>query len=156
MRRSIEALPALHPIEHRLELHIVTEEKALPALQHLQIIAKVHGVPSEFKTIRVKYKARALEWFRRVQNISSTDWILHLDEETFLDSHAIRSAVDAVGKDPTMLLAQEMILYNAHDYWANKVIAYADMKRVLDAFGRYQFQWNYCVVRSSVYMTHSR
>lgn len=55
-----------------------------------------------------------------------------------------RSAIDAVEKDPTMHLAQGMILYNAHDYWANKAIACADVKRVLDDLGRYQFQWNYC------------
>jgi hypothetical protein len=130
MRRSIKALPALHPIDPRLELYIVTKEKSLHAFQHLQKIAKVHGVPTGFKIIR------ALEWFRIAQNFSNKDCILHLDEETCLDSHAIRSAIDAVEKDPTMHLAQGMILYNAHDYWANKAIACADVKRVLDDLGR--------------------
>lgn len=144
MRRSIKALPVLESIDPRLELHIVTEERSLPAFQHFPNTAKLHGVPKDFKTIRAKYKARALEWFRRAQNFSNTDWILHLDEETCLDSNAVRAAIDAVEKDPTMHLAQGVILYNAHNYWANTIITYADTKRVLDDFGRYQFQWNYC------------
>lgn len=144
MRRSVEALPILSLIDRRLEVHIVTEAKSLSAVQHLEQSAIVHGVPTDFVTRRAKYKARALEWFRKTQNFSNQDWILHLDEETCLDEHAIRSAIDAVERDSTMHVAQGIILYNAHNYWAHKIVAYADVNRVLDDFGRYQFQFNYC------------
>jgi hypothetical protein len=111
---------------------------------HLEPMAKVHGTPAMFKTSKAKYKARSLEWFRKSQEYTSEDWILHLDEESCIDACAVQSTIDAIEKDSDMDLAQGIILYNTHNYWANAVTTYADVVRVLDDFGRYQFQWNYC------------
>jgi len=69
---------ALHPIDGRPELHIITEEKAQSDFRDMETVAQIHGVPIDFKTTRAKYKTRALEWFRRT-NISvlhahSSNW----------------------------------------------------------------------------------
>ena len=51
-----------------------------------------------------------------------------------------------------MKLAQGIILYNGYNYWKNAIMAYADVIRILDDFGRYQFQWNY--VRRPIFGMH--
>jgi len=144
LTRTIHALPNFKAIDSRLELHILTEAAAVPGLRHLRSIAHVHGTPITFTPMKAKFKARSLEWFRRTQKYSASDWVLHMDEESRIDEDAIRSTIDVICKDPVMQLAQGIILYNGHNYWKNGLMVYADVIRILDDFGRYQFQWNHC------------
>ncbi|KAJ5087122.1 hypothetical protein N7456_010738 [Penicillium angulare] len=45
-------------------------------------------VPDSFQPAHAKYKARALEWFRKHLRLCENDWVLHLDEETKIDTVA--------------------------------------------------------------------
>lgn len=47
-------------------------------------------------SLKAKYKARALALFRIHWQLTSEDWVLHLDEETFVDWHALRTCIDVI------------------------------------------------------------
>lgn len=132
-------------VDCRLEFHIVTEEDTSAAFQSLQddFSITIHGVPHGFTPKKAVFKARALEWLRMTQHYKATDWILHLDEETYVDEYAIKTCIDVVERGTNISIAQGVILYNAHEYWSHSLTAYADCVRALDDFGRYQYQFNH-------------
>lgn len=86
-------------IDQRISFYIVTEENTAVRLSerlvhicHIPVVS----VPASFSPPKAKYKARALEYFRIQQRFTSADWILHLDEETYMDEHAVRACIDVI------------------------------------------------------------
>lgn len=67
---------------------------------------QVHSVPEDFSPPEAKYKARALEYFRLIQELTPADWILHLDEETNMDEHAIRQCIEVMERGEGIDFAQ--------------------------------------------------
>jgi len=131
-------------VDKRISFHIVTEEaKAGPFAERFadyEDVALV-GVPAGFSARRAKYKARALEYFRAVSNLTEFDWVLHLDEETFVDAYALEACIDVIERSK-IDFAQGYIFYNHHGYWQNWLLTLGDMVRVTDDIGRYQWQAN--------------
>jgi len=125
-----------------LSFHIVTEEPKLEAFKarfagypEVSLI----GVPKSFSPRRAKYKARALEYFRIHSKLTSTDWVLHLDEETFVDAYALETCIDVIERS-RVDYAQGYIFYNNHDYWRHWLLTLGDVERVTQDLGRYQWQ----------------
>jgi hypothetical protein len=85
-----------------------------------------------------------LEYFRQEQRLTSKDWVLHLDEEPLIDNHVVQTCIDFIqGREREMQrAAQEIMLYNAYQYWDNWLLTAADVIRVIDDFGHFQFQLN--------------
>jgi hypothetical protein len=130
-------------LDKRISFHIVTEEDKIEALSaQLKGVFDVSivGVPKIFSPKKAKYKARALEFFRIHSKLESTDWALHLDEETFVDAHALRTCLDLIERSGDVDFAQGYIFYNHHNYWKNWLLTFADVGRVRDDLGRYQWQ----------------
>lgn len=55
-------------------------------------------VPSQFSPMKAKYKAQALEYFRRHAKLQNADRVFHLDEETEIDAFAVRTTLDLIEK----------------------------------------------------------
>lgn len=128
----------------RISFHIVTEEDKLEKFKtrlagysDVSIVA----VPKCFSPSKAKYKARALEYFRISSKLTSADWVLHLDEETFVDAYGLQTCVDLIERS-SVEFAQGYIFYNHHAYWGNWFLTFGDIIRVTDDLGRYQWQGN--------------
>lgn len=96
-------------------------------------------VPAEFQPRHAQYKARALEYFRQQQRFGPHDWVLHLDEESGLDPHALRACLDYCRRS-SFLYGQGAIFYNNHDFWRHPLLAAADCVRVGDDVAKFHLQ----------------
>lgn len=95
-------------LHQRIEFHVLAEEATVHAFGDLRedIGAVLHGVPMDYTPKKAKFKARALEWFRISQKLQNDDWILHLDEETYVDNYGIRTCLDVIERSPDISIAQ--------------------------------------------------
>ena len=96
--RSVTAMQdLLSKVDHRISLHILTEQKnesKFHGRYHEHVV--VHGVPESYSPPKAKYKARSLEWFRINMVLQNDDWVLHLDEETIIDEYGLQACLDFV------------------------------------------------------------
>jgi cellulose synthase/poly-beta-1,6-N-acetylglucosamine synthase-like glycosyltransferase len=99
-------------------------------------------VPEDFTTKHARFKARALEYYRLVMNLSEDDWVLHLDEETVLDEDSLEACIRFCKRSPHFM-GQGIIIYNNYGFWKNRVITVADAVRTGDDMGRFfaQLAW---------------
>jgi hypothetical protein len=99
--------------------------------------------PKQFVTQHARFKARALEYFRQ-QHVLDTDWVLHMDEESTIDSPNLLECINFI-HDGQYDIGQGIILYNAHNYnqWSitSQIITVADALRTTDDCGRFRFQY---------------
>lgn len=143
VQRTLDTIRAIPQLDARISTHLVTESAA--ALYFKEVLSpdiSITGVPTSFKPPRAKYKARKLEHFRPVQNLNEYDWVLHLDEETMMDAHVLRTCIEFIERRDyeAQKTAQGFILYNAQRYWDNWLLTAADNFRLADDFGHFQFQ----------------
>ncbi|KAF2825925.1 hypothetical protein CC86DRAFT_249994, partial [Ophiobolus disseminans] len=73
--------------------------------------------------------------------LTSSDWVLHMDEETFVDAYGLETCIDLIERS-SVDYAQGYIFYNNHAYWKNWFLTFGDIIRVTDDLGRYQWQAN--------------
>jgi len=108
-------------------------------------------VPKTFKTKYAKYKARALEYFRKYIKLENKDWVLHLDEESIILKEDLNHCVDFIlqGK---YLWGQGVILYNSFEYFKNTLLTILDSIRVGDDLARFTFQ--YSILHKPVFGAH--
>ncbi len=144
-----------HHLHRKISFHVVTEEPKLEAFKTRlsrftttdpktktprQDSIILHGVPKSFSPPKAKYKARALEYFRTHIKLTSRDWVLHLDEETFIDAYGINACLNVIERSDKIDYAQGYIMYNHHRYWRNWFMTLGDVVRVNDDMGRYRWQ----------------
>jgi hypothetical protein len=102
-------------------------------------------------TFRCRYggraKARALQYFIGTKNHKSSDWIMHLDEETQMGPDAVMETIAFISASTIsgFSMGQGLILYNncnnnAAKYFGNVLIAVADVARVVDDLGKLFWQ----------------
>ncbi|KIW17395.1 hypothetical protein PV08_04589 [Exophiala spinifera] len=103
----------------------------------LSSFVNVVSIPSSFVTKRAKYKARALEYFRREQNFSKGDWVLHLDEESLIDEYVIQECLNFIERGNGDI-GMSSIFYNSTNHWRNNLLSAAEVLRVAEDFGRFQ------------------
>ena len=96
-------------------------------------------VPPEFQTRHARYKARALEYFRQQQRFGPGDWVLHLDEESVVDSRTVAACQDYCRRSP-YIYGQGLILYNNYEFWRHPLQTAADCIRVADDLGKFHLQ----------------
>ncbi|KAK3313375.1 glycosyltransferase like family 2-domain-containing protein [Apodospora peruviana] len=144
--RSMKGFTQVHP---NISFHIVTEDNepqisAFRARFNRKTYPDVSlvAVPKSFSPKRAIYKARALEYFRLASGLGQSDWVLHLDEETFVDAYALETCIDLIERTKDVDFAQGYIFYNNHGYWRNWLLTLGDVMRVADDLGRYQWQAN--------------
>jgi hypothetical protein len=127
-------LEKLHPAIH---VHVLTDEP-----NYFDNI-NCYTCPRTFQTRNSKYKARALEWYRRTMRFTQHDWILHLDEESVIDAESIKRTLDFIWYEHKYTWGQGVILYNQYQYWHNWIFTVADAIRVGDDLSRFQLQYTY-------------
>jgi hypothetical protein len=88
-------LALLRHIDERVTIHLLTTEDKV-ANFNLEDEIFVEVVPRTFRPAKAKFKARSLEWFRRSKQLGDCDWVLHLDEETIIDTSALYACLDFI------------------------------------------------------------
>ncbi|KAJ3069660.1 hypothetical protein HK102_006861 [Quaeritorhiza haematococci] len=136
----------LHPA---IKVVILSDEPyAFPDLRNVV-------VPKEYRTDegKGKYKARALDYFRKHMRLTRYDWTLHMDEESTIDAESLRRCFEFIRHDKADW-GQGVILYNSNKdlYWKNPYFAIADAIRVGDDLARFHIQ--YCLFRRPVFGAH--
>lgn len=87
----------LQHIDKRVTFHVTLDGEVPAALQKgIPEFVEMVVVPPSFTAHKARYKARALEYFRRTARLLDDDWVLHLDEETQIDAFAVRACIDFI------------------------------------------------------------
>jgi hypothetical protein len=94
----------LEDLDPRIKLCIVTDEPNDVLFKGLAV--DVVATPDAFKPLKARYKARALEWFRLASKLHDDDWVLHLDEETIIDEHTVKSCIQFIEQEREYDLGQ--------------------------------------------------
>jgi hypothetical protein len=139
------SMQRLSHLDGRIQIHLLVEEHSRERFQVFRDRgALITTVPATYTTVKATHKARALEYFRKTQHLTAQDWVLHLDEETLIDSHVAQTCIDFIEhrERENQMAAQGIIMYNAYRYWDNWLLTAADIIRVIDDFGHFQFQLN--------------
>ena len=137
---KLEQIAKLHP---SIQLVVLTDEEAPSHFSDLNSVV----VPASFES-KSNYKARALEYFRQVTRLSTDDWVLHLDEDSVIDSETLRGCFNFIRYEKHDL-GQGIIAFNSVNYWKNWLITVADARRVGDQLSRYHLQ--YTIVQRPVF-----
>jgi hypothetical protein len=88
---TIENWAELQQMDSRIHFDLVAGKVLSERLQReVPSFVNVVLVPTDFQPPKAIYKARALEFARIDRQLTSKDWVLHLDEETQVDEYAIR------------------------------------------------------------------
>ncbi|KAJ3272850.1 hypothetical protein HDV01_005173 [Terramyces sp. JEL0728] len=127
-------LERLHPC---VRVHVLTDEPYF--FENINC----YTCPTDFRTANSKYKARALEWYRQVQQYTEHDWVLHLDEESVIDDESVRRILEFIWYETAFHWGQGVILYNQYGYWEKWLYTVADAIRVGDDLARFQLQYSY-------------
>ncbi|KAN0065299.1 hypothetical protein ACQY0O_001134 [Thecaphora frezii] len=134
---ELRKLEKYHPA---VEVIVLTDEpNAYPDLNNI-VTPKAYVSPGKM----AKHKARALDYFRHVANLTPYDWVLHMDEESIMDAASLRGCMDMIRYTPHDF-GQGIILYNAHNYWkgiSGWIFTVADTIRVGDDLARFSLQSN--------------
>jgi hypothetical protein len=145
VHRAMTSMQSVTNLDKRIEKHLLIDADSSEKFASFHAYnAAMTFVPTSYTPKKAIYKARALEYFRQKQRLTSKDWVLHLDEEALLDDHVVKTCIDFIqGRErESQLTAQGIIMYNAHQYWDNWLLTAADIIRVIDDFGHFQFQLN--------------
>lgn len=87
----------LQEIDNRVKICIVTDEPSDELFKDLDV--DIIATPSSFQPAKALYKARALEWFRTSAKHRDDDWVLHLDEETVINEHTVKTCIQFIEHD---------------------------------------------------------
>lgn len=99
-----------------LRFHILIDGPNVAEFRRaLPSFVEVKAVPRSFRPTHARYKARVLEYFRRQQELTEDDWVLHLDEESELDEYAIKTCLDFIerGTEHVGIVRPPRVLHNA-------------------------------------------
>jgi hypothetical protein len=60
-----------------------------------------------------------------------------MDEETVIDEHTVKAAIQFIEEEKGYHLGQGIILYNAHNFWKHTLPTIADIPRARDDYGKF-------------------
>lgn len=129
-------LPLL-TVDPRVKIVLITDEPKDKLFATLSSSITLVTTPRSYTPAHAKYKARALEYFRTSSKLASSDWVLHLDEETVIDAHTVRACIQFIQEEKQYHLGQGIILYNAHRFWEARLPTIADIPRARDDYGKF-------------------
>ncbi|KAI4181986.1 MAG: hypothetical protein LQ346_006670 [Caloplaca aetnensis] len=144
VKNSIAPWTELQHLDGRVRFHILLDaETQLAWSEELPSFINLNRVPPSFRPQHALHKARALEFFRRAVLLDEDDWVLHLDEETLLDSYAMTAVIDFIERGDEHIGIGTM-LFNAGAYWQNPFLTAAEMYRVVSDWGLFRFPLRLC------------
>ncbi|PIA92572.1 Beta-1,4-mannosyltransferase egh [Cercospora beticola] len=133
------AMRDLETLDDRIRFVILTDEGSGADIKQEDVGVAMIRVPKSFSPTKAKHKARALEYFRLRMELGDNDWVLHLDEETIVDTHCVLSCISFIERATEYDWGQGIITYNTVNYWKNPFLTFAEICRVRDDLGRFQF-----------------
>lgn len=166
VENSIRAWKILGAHRDRVKFYLLIDEP-LTKFKHLPDFVNVINVPQEFVAGNARYKARALEYFRKHQSLTKKDWVLHLDEECIINDHVIDTCVDFIergsddigmvstGSCPVCIKCHQKhesnlttilkgtIHYNTVNHWTQPLLSAAEVCRIAEDFGKFQLPVRY-------------
>ena len=124
-----------------VKLHVITDVKVTEATQQRDVIYT--HVPKDFKPQNgAKYKARALEYWRRSYDKRGfDDWVFHCDEESIVTTpliYGIHNFIRMHRKDKRVI-GQGLITYNGGK--SALIPSLVDTVRSGDDMGRFRYQY---------------
>lgn len=125
----------LRAIDPRVRISLITDEPKDQLFLDLDV--DLICTPKSYTPKKALYKARALEYFRTSVGLRDDDWVLHLDEETVIDEHTVKAAIQFIEEEKGYHLGQGIILYNAHNFWKHTLPTIADIPRARDDYGKF-------------------
>lgn len=66
------------------------------AAELLTLGVRVETTPRDFAPQKARFKARSLDYLRFALQLQPQDWVLHLDEESTVDEHALIACIDFI------------------------------------------------------------
>jgi len=129
-------LPLL-AVDNRIKIVLITDEPKDKLFVNLSGSVTLVTTPTSYAPKYARYKARALEYFRTSSQLTSLDWVLHLDEETVIDEHTVKACIQFIEQEKQYHLGQGIILYNAHRFWEEPLPTIADIPRARDDYGKF-------------------
>ena len=151
---TIANWPELNQLDSRIRFQIVVDMALTRGLQKkVPEFVEIVLVPQGFRPPKAKYKARALEYARIYQKLTSKDWVLHLDEETQVDEYAVKACLDFIERGDRQFAMvgsffrvagqktdreQGTILYNSSSHWTSAFLTIGETTRITDDFGRFR------------------
>jgi hypothetical protein len=144
-------------LDKRISLHVLTEAANAHNFDGMfKKHVSVHAVPSDYRPVKAKYKARNLEWFRINMHLDENDWVLHLDEETLVDEYCMNTCLDFITKQScdmgqvswflsghiidTYIWGKGVIHFNCNDYWSSVFTGVGDVHRIQGDYGDVQWR----------------
>ncbi|MCJ1223459.1 hypothetical protein MMC12_000100, partial [Toensbergia leucococca] len=91
VRRTCHRVALASQFDRRFEVVILTDAPC--AAEILKLGVRVKTTPTDFTIGNARFKARSLEYLRTALAFSPDDWILHLDEESIIDEHALKACI---------------------------------------------------------------
>ncbi|KFY66007.1 hypothetical protein V496_02228 [Pseudogymnoascus sp. VKM F-4515 (FW-2607)] len=137
VKRGITKMLPLLTVDPRVKIALITDEPKDKLFANLSSSITLVTTPISYTPAHAKYKARALEYFRTSSKLASSDWVLHLDEETVIDAHTVRACIQFIQEEKQYHLGQGIILYNAHRFWEARLPTIADIPRARDDYGKF-------------------
>ncbi|KAL8851195.1 MAG: hypothetical protein Q9221_003915 [Calogaya cf. arnoldii] len=138
VKKSIATWDELQHLDGRVRFRVVLDSATkLSWSDELPPFITINQIPQSFRPRRALFKARALEYFRRNVHLEEDDWILHLDEETELDTHAINAVLDFIERGDEHI-GMGTVLFNTGEYWRNPFTTTAEMYRTVADWGQFR------------------
>ncbi|KAJ3084272.1 hypothetical protein HK102_000719 [Quaeritorhiza haematococci] len=150
VRHSYNQMKPFERLHPSIKVLVLSDEPwTFPDLQNV-VVPKAYTTDEG----KGKYKARALDFFRKHMKLTRYDWTLHMDEESTIDAESLRRCFEFIRYD-TADWGQGVILYNNTKdnlYWKNPFYAIADAIRVGDDLARFHLQ--YSLFRRPIFGAH--
>lgn len=138
VQRNRDTLEAIGVTNYIIE--VVTDQPVLLARDYR---CRETVVPDSYRPRSgARFKARALQFCLEphVNQLSSDDWIVHLDEETLLTENSVRGILNFISRSDAPDFGQGLITY-ANEHVVNWFFTLADSFRVADDMGKLRFQF---------------
>ncbi|KAF2724899.1 glycosyltransferase family 2 protein [Polychaeton citri CBS 116435] len=135
--RSISEMRHLQQLDDRIRFVVLTEQDREFDPEELGV--EVAFIPNSYEAPLARYKARSLEYFRKLQSLRADDWILHLDEETGVDEHCVRACIGFIERT-SYEWGQGIKVYNTMNYWKNPILTFVEVSRFRDDLTCFNFQ----------------
>jgi hypothetical protein len=101
LRRTVSSLLPVLQQDTRISIVLVLEEWNASNFKDCEDDnISICSVPTNYTARKAKNKARALEYYRQTANFGRHDWVLHLDEETVIELHALQACIDFIQRRP--------------------------------------------------------
>lgn len=139
--KTVQDMQGCLDLDSRVSFHVVTEPQNAHKFDVIAQDAHIEILPDNYRP-KAFGCARPSEWFRTTKKLTANDWVLHLDEDTFIDRHCLKACLDFAERQDKADIGQGIIHANDQPFWTNPLVTVYDVSRVVENWGRlWTFYW---------------